>query len=225
MKGSVSMRPVRLGLARSPIFVIVAAALAVAATGCRMQRQDAPPAYQTLAADPRRDSAQAEAENRRGKALLGEGQPAQAEEALKTALAADLFHGPAHNNLGAAYLAQKKLYLAAWEFQYAARLMPGRPEPRNNLGMVFEAVGRTDEAAAEYRKALEVSPEDPEIIGNLARCRVRAGHKDDRTRELLEQLVLKDPRPEWVDWARGELGKLPPPAAPAERQPPMVPTE
>jgi hypothetical protein len=31
--------------------------------------------------------------------------------------------GPAHNNLGIVYYRRKKYYLAAWEFQYAARLM------------------------------------------------------------------------------------------------------
>jgi hypothetical protein len=32
--------------------------------------------------------------------------------------------GPAHNNLGIVYYRQKKYYLAAWEFQHAARLYP-----------------------------------------------------------------------------------------------------
>jgi hypothetical protein len=35
--------------------------------------------------------------------------------------------GPAHNNLGIVYYRQKKYYLAAWEFQYAAKLMAYSP--------------------------------------------------------------------------------------------------
>ena len=38
---------------------------------------------------------------------------AQAEEMLREALTVDLYHGPAHNNLGVLFLRQSKLYEAA----------------------------------------------------------------------------------------------------------------
>ncbi len=68
---------------------------------------------------------------------------------------------------------QKKLYLAAWEFQYASTLMPNRAEPRNNLGVVFESVGKLDDAAEWYEAALQIEPDTPEVISNLARVYVR----------------------------------------------------
>lgn len=96
------------------------------------------------------------------------------------------------------YFRQKKFYLAAWELQYAAKLMPHRPEPRNNLGLVLKAVGNLDEAAKWCDEAIALEPDNPEFIGNLARILVRAGRKDDRTRQLLSDLIMKDQRPDGV---------------------------
>jgi len=168
--------------------------------------------YATVAADPRRDTEAARERNGEAVGLLKREEFAKAEKVLKAALAADVFFGPAHNNLGTEYYRQKKFYLAAWEFQYAAKLMPHSPEPRNNLGLVFEAVGRLDEAAKWYDEAIAIEPDNPELIGNLARTLLRSGHKDDRTRQVLSDLVMKDTRPDWVAWAREQLALIPQPA-------------
>ncbi|HET6430537.1 MAG TPA: hypothetical protein VFJ30_19165, partial [Phycisphaerae bacterium] len=48
-----------------------------------------------------------------------------------------------------------------------------------------------------------------EYIANLARTNLRLGHRDPETAELLRQLILKDTRPEWTDWARAELSRMP----------------
>jgi predicted Zn-dependent protease len=118
-------------------------------------------------------------------------------------------YGPAHNSLGVVYLRQGKLYPAAQEFQYACKLMPNQPEPRNNLGLVLEAVGKAEDAVAEYEKALAPQPDNPELIGNLARALVRRGDRTARVRDLLEQVVLKDSRREWVQWAGETLIRMP----------------
>src|SRR5580658_3916147 len=47
----------------------------------------------------------------------------EAQSALLKALDADVTFGQAHNNLGTVYLHEGNLYQAAWEFQYAAKLM------------------------------------------------------------------------------------------------------
>ena len=75
--------------------------------------------------------------------------------------------------------------------------MLNRVEPRNNLGLVFEAVGKLGDAAKWYEEALVLEPDTPEIVGNLARIYVRENRCDDRTRELLNDIVLKDTRPQW----------------------------
>ena len=115
--------------------------------------------------------------------------------------------GPAHNNLGKVYFRQGKMYLAAWEFQYAMKLMPNQPEPPNNLGLVFEAAGKLDDAAESYGKAVAREPDNIDALGNLARA-PRRGDKDAEVRDLLNELVLKDTRPEWVAWARDRLATL-----------------
>jgi Flp pilus assembly protein TadD len=136
---------------------------------------------------------------------MDQGNYPAAETELKAALAADVMHGPAHNNLGKVYYHDKKLYLAAWEFQYAAKLMPNVPEPRNNLGLVFESAGKLDDAIGSYDEARQMEPDNVQILGNLARARVRRGDNDESTRELLRQLVLRETRPDWANWARERL--------------------
>ncbi len=188
--------------------------LVLAATGCQLHKPEKSIEYKTVAVDPHRDTQAARRHNASAVALLGKNKLDEAEKELKAALGADTFFGPAHNNLGTIYHRQEKFYLAAWEFQYAIKLMPNRAQPRNNLGMVFEAVGKLDDAAKSYEEALEIEPDTPEIVGNLARIYVRKNRHDARTRQLLEDIVLKDTRPRWSAWARQRLATIPKPATP-----------
>jgi Tfp pilus assembly protein PilF len=165
--------------------------------------------YQTVGKDPRRDTDAAKADNLRGVEALAKSDYARAEASLKKALAEDIMFGPAHNNLGKVYFHQNKLYLAAWEFEYAAKLMPHVIEPKNNIGLVFEAAGKWDQAVEHYSDALGLEPENPELIANAARARLRRGDNNAEVRSLLSKLVMIDTRPEWVEWARRKLALLP----------------
>jgi Flp pilus assembly protein TadD len=51
-------------------------------------------------------------------------EPEKAERLLREALTADLWHGPAHNDLGVIHLRRNELYEAASEFEWARKLMP-----------------------------------------------------------------------------------------------------
>jgi len=128
-----------------------------------------------------------------------------AETALQQALAADIMFGPAHNNLGKVYYHQKKLYLAAWEFEYAAKLMPHQAEPKNNIGLIFETAGKWNDAVDNYTDAMAIEPDNPELIGNAARARIHRGDTGPQVSDLLNKLVMIDTRPEWVAWARKRL--------------------
>ena len=161
--------------------------------------------YTTVQDAPDRNRVLAKQENDRATVFLENQQYDEAEKALKKALTADIAYGIAHNNLGKVYYHQKKLYLAAWEFQYAIQLMPNQPEPRNNLGLVFEAVGKLDSAVDAYAEALALEPDNPHLIGNLVRARIRRGDRDEGVRTLLSDLVIRDTRPEWVSWAQETL--------------------
>jgi Tfp pilus assembly protein PilF len=154
------------------------------------------------------DTARARDQNNRAFELIKQGKYAPAEELLKKAVAADVMYGPARNNLGLVYYHTNRLYLAAWEFENAIRLMPHQPEPRNNLGLVLERAGQLAPAAESYAQARDIEPDNPEFLANLARAKVRHGDRDSETKKLLEDLVLKDPRPQWNDWARMNLLRI-----------------
>lgn len=161
--------------------------------------------------------------------------PDKAEQMLIDALIADLYHGPAHNNLGVVYLGRGDLYNAANEFEWARKLMPGHPDPRMNLAITLERAGRTDEALDEYATALEVYPGHMPTMQAIARLRLREGRgivtgvstdssgsfnghssvtasasiadSTPSTRELLREIALRGETPQWRDWAQLQLAK------------------
>jgi Tfp pilus assembly protein PilF len=187
--------------------VAVYALVATVACGCASSVPEyrSGGAYETVAHDPRRDTATARRENDEAVAAIDKGRWADGEASLKRALAADVTFGPAHSNLGSVYEHRSNHYLAAWEFQYAATLMPEAAEPRNNLGLVFESVGRLDDAVQWYDRAVALRPDVAEYAGNDARARLKRGDRDPRVRELLQTVILRDVRPAWIQWARGCL--------------------
>lgn len=160
---------------------------------------------QTPASDP---LAKARQDNERAAALIEKGKHAEAEPLLRSAIAADPSFGQAHNNLGLVYYKSGNLYQAAWAFEEATRLMPRRPEPQNNLGLVYEQAGQLTKAVDAYAAARSFDMNSIEYLANLTRAKVRRGDTDPDTRRLLEELILKDARPEWSNWARMSLLKV-----------------
>lgn len=194
---------------RAPLAIIAAVSLSIAglvAPGCGTTQSSGPyaPMDESL-----RDTAEAQRLNHEAAPFI-HSDPARAENLLREALTADLYFGPAHNNLGAVYLAQGKLYEAAGEFEWARKLMPGHPDPRLNLALVLEKAGRTDEALETYATALEVYPGHIPTIQALARLQVRSGRTDDRTAELLDEIAMHGENEAWRTWARTQRLKLSP---------------
>jgi len=169
------------------------------ASGCAASK--ATSNHEKVAVDARRDTEQARRLSAEGLELIDQGKYNEAEKVLKRAVEADTMFGPAHNNLGLAYYNQQRYYDAAWEFEYAGKLLPDRPEPRNNLGLVFETVNDLDKAVSWYDQAFKIAPDSAEIVGNLARAKLRRGDVNDGLHELLLKLSLKDSRPDWRAWA------------------------
>jgi len=132
----------------------------------------------------------------------------KAEGLLRQSLSADLYFGPAHNNLGVIYLQEGKYYEAAGEFEWARRLLPGHPDPRVNLAMTLESAGRSDEAIATYRTALEVYPDYIAAAQGLARLQLKNGKADEKTPALLRVIAMQGETPEWREWAKGELTRV-----------------
>lgn len=179
------------------------ATLSLAIGGCVGAPKPSASPY-TAPGEVDRSTAKAESLNRAAAERL-DTKPAEAEAMLRDALAADLYHGPAHNNLGVLYLKQGKLYEAANEFEWARKLMPGHPDPRFNLALTLERAGRTDEALAMYDTALEVYGEHMPSMQAIARMQVKRGVKDGRTAELLSEIALRGETDRWREWARGRM--------------------
>lgn len=177
---------------------------AVLAGGCQNQRIPRVSPYAPLA-EVDRDPREAQRLTQRAAALV-HSDPDEAESLLRRALAADLYHGPAHNNLGVIHLGKGDLYEAAHEFEWARKLMPGHPDPRLNLGLALEKAGRIDSALETYHTALAVYPGHLPTIQALARCQLRHGRPDDETDAMLEDIALRGDV-EWREWARLRLAQ------------------
>lgn len=160
--------------------------------------------YRTITIDPKRDSEAAARFNSQGVEFLAKDQLGPAADAFTKALDVDVEFGPAHNNLGKVYYKQKDWYKAAWEFEYASKLLPRHAEPRNNLGLVLEESGQLDKAVEQYRQAIALSS-DIQYRANLARCLLRRDGRTDEVRTLLQQVLEQDSRPDWRNWARREM--------------------
>lgn len=133
--------------------------------------------------------------------------PVKAERLLREALSADIFHGPAHNNLGVIFLKRGELFEAAQEFQWAKKTMPGHPDPRMNLALTLEKAGKTDEALTAYASALEVYKDHMPTVQAMTRLRVRTGKSDESVKPMLEQIALQGETEQWRDWARRQLNR------------------
>jgi Flp pilus assembly protein TadD len=130
---------------------------------------------------------------------------AGAERLLREALAADVFFGPAHNNLGVVFLKQGKRYEAANEFEWAKKLMPAHPDPRVNLAMTLEEAGRLDDAIASYTAALEVYPGYLPAVQGAARLAVRSRTDHQHLAEWLQAIAEQSQDPTWRSWAEKQV--------------------
>lgn len=133
--------------------------------------------------------------------------PTEAKRLLKEALAEDLFNGLAHNNLGVLHLKADppNLYEAANEFEWAAKLLPGQPDPRHNRALVLELAGQINEAYVSYESALEVAPQYMPTIQARASLAIRLGHDADALRPLLNEISVRGTTESWRQWAKKQL--------------------
>jgi Tfp pilus assembly protein PilF len=222
----------RLSAARPAVHSLLCAALL--ACGCSALHETQKTQYVTVQADGQHDTVLAEAEHAKavdylcGRTCGGACDLAKAEEHLQQALVADVTYGPAHNTLGMLYLKQHKLYLAAWEFEYANKQMPERFEPLYNLALVYEAADKLDRAIEYASMAFSIAPRNADVMETLIRTRLRNGESLEEVRPLVKEVLFYETRPSWVCWAKEQLSRAPEnparlpvgPPAPGEVPPP-----
>lgn len=189
-----------------PIRALVLLVAALALPACHSTGSDAASGAYQPASDAARNPLESQRLTAEAVALM-ESDPKRAEELLGKALTADLFHGPAHNNLGVLMLnsTPPRLYEAAHEFEWAGKLMPGHPDPRHNLAMTLEAAARYDDAIASYRAALETRPGHLPSLQALTSLQLRMDKTDDHTAEALKVIAMQGTTPQWREWAAGRL--------------------
>lgn len=183
------------------------APVALAAGGCQTgsTAAEGPGNYRTIRTEPLRNTDAARRAHQEGLQHLDEGHRDRARRAFERALTADVEFGPAHNSLGKIHYQQQDWYRAAWEFEYAKKLMPQRPEPRNNLALVLEQAGELDRAIELYREAVGLAPDNIRYRANLARALIRRGDRSEEVRVLLRAILEADDRPDWLIWAKQQL--------------------
>jgi Tfp pilus assembly protein PilF len=174
----------------------------VAITGC----SSTPHGPYTTPSNDARDPAKAQKLSAEAAEIMNK-DPEKAEKLLREALTADVYFGPAHNNLGVIYLKQGQLYEAANEFEWARKLMPGHPDPRMNLALTLERAGRVEEALATYSTALEVYPNHIPTMQAMSRLQLRHNRADDRTPGMLKEIAMGGETQQWRDWAQWQLVK------------------
>lgn len=137
--------------------------------------------------------------------------PDSCEKLLHQALVADLYNGPAHNNLGVLLLQKGNLYEASAEFEWARKLMPGHPDPRVNLALTLEKAGKTNDALESYDSALAVYDNYLPAIEGKARLQIASGRAGKSTVPLLDEIALRGDE-QWRSWAMVWRAKLQPAA-------------
>ncbi len=177
-------------------------------TGCSGTRSGP---YQP-ASERSRDTEQAQKLTQQAAKVMREEDGAEAldraEKLLLDALTADLYHGPAHNNLGVVYLQKGMLYEAANEFEWARKLMPGHPDPRMNLALTLEQAGQIEQAIETYMTALETYPGHMPTIQALTRLELYEQRQIPETIDRLNLIALRGDSDVWQAWAQQQLARL-----------------
>jgi protein O-mannosyl-transferase len=113
-----------------------------------------------------------------GIVLSEQGEPDQAIEHYRQAVALRPDYAEAHYNLGRLLVNLGQLNDAVSHYERAAAINPGDAEVQNNLGVTLFGMGRADNAIAHYQKALEIRPEFAEASCNLASALIAKGDLD-----------------------------------------------
>jgi tetratricopeptide (TPR) repeat protein len=113
-----------------------------------------------------------------GIVLSEQGEPDQAIEHYKQAVALRPDYAEAHYNLARLLVDLGQLNGAIAHYERATAINPTDAEAQNNLGATLFGMGRADDAIAHYQKALEIRPDYPEASCNLANALIAKGDFD-----------------------------------------------
>jgi tetratricopeptide (TPR) repeat protein len=132
-----------------------------------------------------------EAFGRRGLALLGEGRFAEAELALRQAVALDPGDVIALNALGVMLLRLERGEDAIAVFQGAIAVRPEFADSHSNLGHALTSTGRFAEAEAACRAALALQPDRADAWNNLGNAVKAQGRLEEAVAAYRQAIGLR----------------------------------
>ena len=148
-----------------------------------------------LGANKSREERQAESLNKKAMDLIARNQLDRAEEALLQAIKIKPDMGAAHHNLGAVYLAQKKLSPALKHMRRAVRLDPHDIESQIAVARIYGDMGKREECLAEYTRICQEAPDDWRSQISLGNALLERGQTAEAI-EHLERAVQLNPKEE-----------------------------
>jgi len=113
-----------------------------------------------------------------GIVLSEQGEPDQAIEHYRQAVALRPDYAEAHYNLGRLLVNLGQLNDAVAHYERAVAINPADAEAQNNLGVTLFGMGHAENAIAHYQKALEIRPDYAEASCNLASALIAKGDLD-----------------------------------------------
>lgn len=125
-----------------------------------------------------------------GRLLVDLGQPTEAEELLLRATAQRPGVPDAWNELGDAYMAQRKYSQALGAYERAAKFRPREPSYVMCMGLSLARLNRRSEAIAMYRRAIEMEPNSWQTRFELATELATENQLAEALREYSEVLRL-----------------------------------
>jgi tetratricopeptide (TPR) repeat protein len=142
-----------------------------------------------------------------GQAALESGNPGQAEQEYRDALALDPKSARAQFGLGNLYVRLNRLSEAEQAFKAAIANDPKMTAAQTNLGVVYYQLGQLGQAASALQEALRVEPDDPSTLYLLAAVRLQEGNYPEAEKLLVQARDRKPDLPE-VYYGLGVLYRL-----------------
>jgi tetratricopeptide (TPR) repeat protein len=149
---------------------------------------------------------------RLGEVYQAIGQPEDAVDSYRRALAGLPDDAGLHSNLGAALMALGRLDEAADAFAQALRLRPGLAEAASNFGLVLLNQNKLTEAVLQCREAARLRPDLAEVHNNLGLALLNPGRGDEALPCFRQAIALRPdladaPKQPWPDPGRAGKGR------------------
>ena len=156
-----------------------------------LARDESARAVDLMQATTRRYANSDDAWRKLGEVLMAQNRNAEAEQAMRRAVAIKPEVAEWRNHLGVTLLRQDRVADAEACFQTALRLSPAYPEAHYNAGLCLRRRGALAEAAQEFRKATQLKTDFADAYLFLANVLATEGNSAEALQQVKMGLKLK----------------------------------